>query len=44
MEQTVIEHYTYLPEHLHFVSVAELSDEGCDYYRLLSDYGWGGER
>ena len=41
MVQTVVEYYTDLPKYLHFVRVAEHSDDGCDYYRMLSDYGSG---
>lgn len=44
MEQTVIDYYRDLPEHLHFVRVAEQSDAGCDTYRMLSDYGSGSVR
>ena len=44
MEQTVIDYYMDLPKHLHFVRVAEQSDECCDTYRMLSDYGSGSVR
>lgn len=44
MEQTVLEYYLDLPKHLHFVRVTERSDTGCDYYRMLSDYGTGSVR
>lgn len=42
--KTVIEYYMELPKHLHFVRVAEQSDDGCDYYRMLSEYGTGSVR
>lgn len=41
MEQTVIEYYMDLPKDLHFVRVEEQSSQGCDFYRMLSDYGTG---
>lgn len=41
MEDTIISYYRELPEHLHFVRVAEQSDEGCDTYRMLSGCGSG---
>ena len=46
MEQisTVIEYYMELPKHLHFVRIAEQSDQDCDCYRMLSDYGTGSVR
>lgn len=42
--KTVIEYYMELPKYLHFVRVAEQSDDGCDYYRMLSEYGTGSVR
>ena len=46
MEQisTVIEYYMELPKHLHFVRIAEQSDQDCGCYRMLSDYGTGSVR
>lgn len=46
MEQisTVIEYYMELPKYLHFVRIAEQSDQDCGYYRMLSDYGTGSVR
>jgi len=41
MDQTIIEYYASLPNHLHFVYLPERSSNGSSVYQMLSDYGSG---